>query len=71
MEYLSRIPAYNEDVEEPWYWGVYGQDLYEYSFYMDRYNTLHNQSDLLLALQYEAMVSCSSFIINSIHPCTS
>ena len=30
---VMRIPAYNGDEEEPWYWAFYGRDLFEYSFY--------------------------------------
>jgi hypothetical protein len=42
---IMRIPAYNEDFEEPNYWATYGQLIYLWSFYTDRYNVLHNQSD--------------------------
>jgi hypothetical protein len=27
---VMRIPSYNEDVEEPWYWAYWGADLYQY-----------------------------------------
>ena len=30
---VMRIPAYNGDEEEPWYWAFYGRDLFEYSYY--------------------------------------
>ena len=53
---VMRIPSYNEDVEEPWYWALYGADLYQFSFYYGRYVELHNASDLAMAQQYEAMV---------------
>lgn len=52
-----RIPSYNEDVEEPWYWAYYGADLYTYSYYLDKYQRVsHNDSDLQLALAAEALV---------------
>jgi hypothetical protein len=35
---VMRIPAYDGDFEEPWYWASYGQDLYTYSYYLDKYN---------------------------------
>ncbi len=53
---VMRIPSYNEDVEEPDYWALYGADLYTYSYYMDKYNTLHNVSDLQRAEAAEALV---------------
>jgi hypothetical protein len=42
---IMRIPAYNEDFEEPDYWGIYGRLIYLWSFYTDRYNVLHNPAD--------------------------
>jgi len=42
---VMRIPAYDEDEEEPWYWAYYGFDLYTYSYYSDKYLYSHNQSD--------------------------
>ena len=52
-----RIPSYNEDVEEPWYWAYYGADLYTYSYYLDKYQRVsHNNSDLQIALAAEAKV---------------
>lgn len=53
---VMRIPAYNEDVEEPWYWAYWGYDLYEYSYYTDKYNQLHNPDDLKKAQEAEAKV---------------
>lgn len=53
---VMRIPSYNEDVEEPWYWAYYGADLYEFSFFLDKYHTTHNASDLKTAQSYEALV---------------
>jgi hypothetical protein len=43
---VMRIPAYNGDFEEPWYWGAYGYDLYQYSYFSDRYRTSHDQADI-------------------------
>ena len=31
-----RIPGYNGDMEEPWYWENYGKYIYEYSYYTDK-----------------------------------
>jgi hypothetical protein len=42
---IMRIPAYNEDFEEPDYWATYGRLIYLWSFYTDRYNVLHNPAD--------------------------
>lgn len=42
---IMRIPAYNTDFEEPDYWGIYGRQIYLWSFYTDRYNILHNPAD--------------------------
>ena len=42
---IMRIPAYNEDFEEPDYWGIYGRLIYLWSFYTDRYAVLHNPAD--------------------------
>ena len=53
---VMRIPAYNGDFEEPWYWENYGKDLFEYSFYSSRYLHLKNQSDLIQANYYKSLV---------------
>eukprot|EP00698_Gefionella_okellyi_P005441 TRINITY_DN14986_c0_g1_i1.p1 TRINITY_DN14986_c0_g1~~TRINITY_DN14986_c0_g1_i1.p1 ORF type:complete len:631 (+),score=139.41 TRINITY_DN14986_c0_g1_i1:86-1978(+) len=42
---IMRIPAYNEDVEEPWYWAYYGADLFTYSFYTDKFAHTHDPQD--------------------------
>eukprot|EP01105_Mastigella_eilhardi_P001876 TRINITY_DN1229_c0_g1_i1.p2 TRINITY_DN1229_c0_g1~~TRINITY_DN1229_c0_g1_i1.p2 ORF type:complete len:526 (-),score=187.72 TRINITY_DN1229_c0_g1_i1:2814-4391(-) len=42
---VMRIPAYNGDFEEPWYWEYYGYDLYEFSFYSDKYYHTHDPAD--------------------------
>ena len=51
-----RIPSYNGDFEEPWYWEYYGKDLFEYSFYSSRYINLKNKSDLIEANRYKSLV---------------
>ena len=56
---VMRIPAYNEDFEEPWFWALYGADLYEYSFYSARFRALHNASDAAQAEHYKALVPAS------------
>mmetsp|Transcript_26345 Transcript_26345/g.44472 ORF Transcript_26345/g.44472 Transcript_26345/m.44472 type:complete len:554 (-) Transcript_26345:389-2050(-) len=43
---VMRIPSYNGDFEEPWYWDDYGYDLYTFSFYSDKYNQLNDPQDL-------------------------
>lgn len=53
---VMRIPAYNGDFEEPWYWANYGYDLFSYSFFLDKFNHTQNQSDLNSALYYESLV---------------
>ena len=42
---VMRIPSYNGDFEEPWYWEQFGRELYEYSFHKGRYDSLHDQQD--------------------------
>ena len=42
---VMRIPSYNGDFEEPWYWENFGRALYEYSFHKGRYDVLHEQED--------------------------
>ena len=53
---VMRIPAYNSDFEEPWYWAYYGYDLYSYSYYYDEYLVTGNKSCLEIAQQYESKV---------------
>ena len=36
---VMRIPGYNGDMEEPWYWEQYGRDIYEFSYYTDKDRT--------------------------------
>ena len=51
---VMRIPGYNGDFEEPWYWADYGFDLYSFSYYTDRYDKLQQPEDLKLAESYAA-----------------
>ena len=53
---VMRIPSYNGDFEEPWYWEYYGKDLFEYSFYSSRYINLKDKSDLIEANRYKSLV---------------
>lgn len=43
---VMRIPNYDLDFEEPEYWAKYGKLLYNYSYYLDKYNKTHDQADL-------------------------
>jgi len=51
-----RIPSYNGDFEEPWYWSNYGELIYNYSFYLDKYNQLGNKTDLDLSNAAKAQI---------------
>lgn len=42
---VMRIPSYDGDFEEPWYWEDYGRMLYEYSYHKGRFDALHDQDD--------------------------
>ena len=53
---VMRIPSYNGDFEEPWYWADYGYDLYTYSFYMDKFDQLGEPMDLAKAATAVAQV---------------
>ena len=44
-----RIPALSFDFEEPTYWAVYGSLIYKYSYYLDKYNKLHDPNDLVIS----------------------
>lgn len=46
---VMRIPAYNGDFEEPWYWANYGFSLFNYSFFFDKYGQLGDPTDLARA----------------------
>lgn len=43
---VMRIPAYDNDFEEPSYWANYGRLLYLYSYFTDKYNKTGDASDL-------------------------
>ena len=53
---VMRIPSYNGDFEEPWYWADYGYDLYTFSFYSDKYQQSKDTADELQALQAKKLV---------------
>lgn len=53
---VMRIPSYDGDFEEPWFWADYGNELFTYSFYTDKYNQLQNPEDLLLAKEAVSIV---------------
>jgi len=36
---VMRIPSYNGDFEEPWFWANYGEDIFNYSFFTDKYSS--------------------------------
>lgn len=57
---VMRIPSYNGDFEEPWYWADYGYDLYTYSFYLDKYSQSHDAADLNTAKEAVAAVPPSA-----------
>ncbi|KAH3767954.1 DUF4127 family protein [Pelomyxa schiedti] len=46
---VMRIPDYNSDFEEPWYWEDYGELLFEFSYYTDKYYHTHDPVDKALA----------------------
>lgn len=53
---VMRIPSYNEDVEEPWYWALYGADLYNYSYFSDKYAHTGDPADAAAARAAQAKV---------------
>jgi hypothetical protein len=57
---VMRIPSYNGDFEEPWYWADYGYSLYTYSFFLDKYRQLHDASDLKVAVDAVSSVPKSA-----------
>lgn len=57
---VMRIPSYNGDFEEPWYWADYGSSLYTYSFYLDKYKQLHDADDLKVAMDAVSSVPNSA-----------
>ena len=50
---VMRIPAYNGDFEEPWYWENYGYNLYSYSYYTDKAIQENDKESEKLALEYQ------------------
>jgi hypothetical protein len=53
---VMRIPAYNGDFEEPWYWETNGYNIFSYSFYSDKYNQLGNPLDHITSEKYKSLV---------------
>ena len=53
---VMRIPGYNGDFEEPWYWEYWGYDLFEFSFHTSRYQALGDRDDAAEAERYKAIV---------------
>jgi len=53
---VMRIPAYNGDFEEPWFWADSGFNIFSYSFYTDKYSQLGNPDDKQTADYYAALV---------------
>ncbi len=53
---VMRIPGYNGDFEEPWFWENYGYDLFEYSYNQDEFEQLGDIAALRSAEQYKALV---------------
>lgn len=53
---VMRIPAYDNDFEEPTYWASYGRLLYLYSFFTDKYNKTKDLSDLDKSNAYKSQV---------------
>ena len=57
---VQRIPSYNGDFEEPWYWADYGFDLYTYSFYTDKYSQTNDINDYYQAQAAKVKVPSSA-----------
>ncbi|ELR22454.1 uncharacterized protein ACA1_255750 [Acanthamoeba castellanii str. Neff] len=53
---IMRIPAYNSGFEDQWYWAYYGRDLFQFSYFMDKYDTLRQPADLATAQSYRSKV---------------
>ena len=53
---VMRIPSYNGDFEEPWYWATHGRDLYEYSYHKGRYDALGDANDRAQYLRLKASI---------------
>jgi len=46
---VMRIPSYDGDFEEPWFWAMFGEDIFNYSFFTDKYRTTQDSDDLAKA----------------------
>lgn len=57
---VMRIPSYNGDFEEPWYWANYGSNLFTYSYYLDKFQQQNNSQDYQTAMEAIASVPPSA-----------
>lgn len=57
---VMRIPSYNGDFEEPWYWANYGSNLFDYSYYLDKFQQQNITDDYETAMQAIANVPPSA-----------
>lgn len=53
---VMRIPAYDNDFEEPTYWASYGRLIYLYSFFTDKYSKTKDFSDLDKSNVYKSQI---------------
>ncbi len=58
---VMRIPAYNGDFEEPWFWADYGDDIFTYSFFTDKYQTTKDPEDLAKAQAARGRIPNNAF----------
>ena len=57
---VMRIPSYNGDFEEPWYWANYGSNLFTYSYYLDKFQQQNNTEDYQTAMNAIEFVPSSA-----------
>ena len=53
---VMRIPSYDGDFEEPWYWASYGEFLFKYSFYADKFEETGDKTAEKEAVKYHNLV---------------
>lgn len=56
---IMRIPAYNSAIEEAWYWGIYGKNIFLWSFYLDKFEVLQQEADLEKANEIKQLIPSS------------
>lgn len=56
---IMRIPSYNSAIEESWYWGIYGKNIFLWSFYLDKFEVLHQEADLEKANEIKQLIPLS------------